>query len=203
MNTVIYCPEVKENLKTIDLHSKLGLAPSTKIVLNQGRLNNGRGLDLLIRSFPLVDNECVLFILGNGPLKDHLIKLTKDLKLENRVFFEKAVPFVDLPSYTSAAFCGINLLENFNLSKSLAAPNKLFEYIHSSIPVIASYSFENNNVFNKFKIGIQTNNNIDEISSSINELIALDTHPFKENCREAALIYSWNQQERILLNVIQ
>jgi hypothetical protein len=54
-------------------------------------------------------------------------------------------------SFSSGADIGINLLEDYNLSKKLASPNKLFEYIHSEMPVICSDTIENRKVFNKYK----------------------------------------------------
>ena len=56
------------------------------------------------------------------------------------------------PDYTKGADFGINLLENINLSKKFASPNKLFEYIHCNIPIICSNTYENKRVIEKFNV---------------------------------------------------
>lgn len=81
-----------------------------------------------------------------------------------------------LSACTKGADLGINLLESINLSKKFASPNKLFEYIHAELPVICSYSPENNLVLEKYKIGIQCHNEIESIVDAIHKLINIDEH---------------------------
>lgn len=75
--------EDKNNLK-----EKYGL--KEKVVLHCGRLSHEKNVDLLIKSFQLLTKNhpnVSLLIIGDGPAKDSLIKLTKKLKLEKQVVF--------------------------------------------------------------------------------------------------------------------
>jgi len=57
-----------------------------QVIIYQGALNVGRGLDLAIRSMNYIDSA-ILRIIGDGNLRDELINLTAQLGLNNKVEF--------------------------------------------------------------------------------------------------------------------
>jgi glycosyltransferase involved in cell wall biosynthesis len=191
---------VKESMNYRELFS---WALDSRIVIYQGQLNEGRGLKILIDSFKELSETYKLIILGNGPLKPFLIDKVNQLNLNNRIRFIDTVPLCDLPSYTLGADIGVNLLESFNLSKKLASPNKLFEYIHAGIPVVASNSPENLKVFKKYSIGQMTNNFSNEIAFTIQSINNLDKESLKTELLEAKKFYTWENQEVLLLSSIK
>lgn len=196
-------PDKPININPVNLAQLCKFNSNNFILIYQGVLNHGRGLNLLIESMQFVNENIKLIILGDGILENSLKKLVTDLKLNEKIRFLEKVDSKVLLNYTAGANCGINLLEPFNLSKEFAAPNKLFEYINAGIPVIASYSFENDLVFKQFQIGLQTKNNPHSISEIINQISITDTSIFKQNCILASEIYNWSSQEKILLSIFQ
>ena len=60
-----------------------------KVIIAVGRLSHEKGLDILIKAFELVRKElnCKLLILGEGPQKTALLKLSKELSLEKDIHF--------------------------------------------------------------------------------------------------------------------
>ena len=62
---------------------------SGPIALFVGRLVSYKGADVLLRALERVDVAAV--IVGDGPLRGELERLSRDLKLESRVFFLGAV----------------------------------------------------------------------------------------------------------------
>lgn len=58
-----------------------------KTILYVGRLEEYKGLQYVIQAEPLLDAGMRLQIVGNGPYKEHLIRLIKELGLEDRVDF--------------------------------------------------------------------------------------------------------------------
>lgn len=61
-----------------------------KVILHFGRLSYEKNVDLLIKSFHLLTKKhsnVGLFIIGDGPTKDKLIKLAKKLKIDEYVIF--------------------------------------------------------------------------------------------------------------------
>ena len=118
---IMNLPELKKSeqgTNSIDYRSKYKWDTESIILIYQGALNEGRGLRLLIELMQSIDNKFKLIVLGDGPLKQNL----KDLLAPSnqQVKFIDSVPIEQLLDYTRGADIGINLLEDFNLSKKLA-----------------------------------------------------------------------------------
>jgi glycosyltransferase involved in cell wall biosynthesis len=79
---------------------KLGLE-GEKIFLSLGRLGHEKNVDVVIRAFENLNAKLV--IVGRGPAKPKLEKLTKKLNLQNKVAFKGFVPEKLKPLYYSAA----------------------------------------------------------------------------------------------------
>lgn len=188
-------------VKAFNFHDFFGWDKDAIIVLYQGALNSGRGLELLIDTSSYLPKVFKIVILGSGVLKQKLKERVKRKDLENRIGFIEAVPLEALSSYTRNADVGINLLEAFNLSKKLASPNKLFEYIHAEIPVVASNTIENAKVFEKFNIGLLCENTPADVAKKIQDIVnTKDT--FTKDLSAAKAHYSWGNQERDFLSAI-
>jgi len=183
----------------IDYRQKYGWAENDRIFIYQGILNEGRGLKLLIKAFNMTSELHKLVIIGDGVLKSHLQKLVSKNNLNERVKFIDKVSLNVLPNYTKAADYGVNLLEDFNLSKKLASPNKLFEYIHAEIPIICSSTPENNKVLNDFYVGISTSNELTDIAKNVESISKINIDKF--NFKEAKKAYSWENQKSTLYQI--
>jgi glycosyltransferase involved in cell wall biosynthesis len=197
-------PSQNENQKNelvFDFRSHFNWSKETIVVLYQGALNHGRGLELLIDSFAIIEENYCLVILGNGLLKTRLKQKVHGLNLDMRVKFLDAVPLSQLSHYTKGADLGMNLLEPFNLSKKLASPNKLYEYIHAHIPVVASDTIENRKVYDKHQIGEICQNNLQDIGNKI-KLVASQIRMYQISLERAKQEYSWENQEDMLLKLI-
>lgn len=190
-----------KNGHTYDFRSHFSWPADTIVVLYQGGLNAGRGLELLIDSFSLLDSKFRLVILGEGILKSSLEAKVNDLNLIDIIGFYEFVPLQDLPRFTRAANIGVNLLEKFNLSKQLASPNKLFEYIHANIPVVASNTIENMKVLQRYKVGEACENKPREVADKI-ELISRDTNRYETDLNLAKTEYSWETHEENILRFV-
>jgi glycosyltransferase involved in cell wall biosynthesis len=139
-------------------------------------------------------------------LKKHLVEFVNDSKLNDTVFFHEPVPYANLIAHTIAADFGINLLEPFNLSKKFASPNKLFEYMQAEIPVLCSYSPENDLVFQNYSLGEQCEIDTESIKDAILKLSqksVAEIELYKKDSRNAKSKYCWGNQEKLLLKNIE
>ena len=171
---IMNLPFNNKTSKVHDFRNQFKWPENTQIILYQGSLTKGRGLELLLSSVQFLEKRCKLIILGDGPLKKDLCLMVNNNCLNERVKFINKVSIKELSAFTKGADIGINLLESINLSKKLASPNKLFEYIHAELPIICSYSPENDLVFEKYKVGIQCYNETNSIVDAIHKLINID-----------------------------
>jgi phosphatidylinositol alpha-1,6-mannosyltransferase len=81
---------------------RLGDCP---VVVCVSRLVERKGQDMLIRSLPVVRNtvpDATLLIVGDGPNRGALERLTDDLGLRDAVVFTGAKPWAELPPYFAA-----------------------------------------------------------------------------------------------------
>ncbi len=194
------CPVLTDDSDTVDLLQMLNLPHNAFIAIYQGVFNEGRGLFLLIDAMKFVNPNIVLVLVGYGPLEAQLKKHAGLNGVNSRVFFPGKVDPSMLLSYTRSANCGINLLEPINQSKALAAPNKIYQYIHAEIPIVASYSYENNRLFEKYNLGILTENSPEKIAKALNILSATDRSVFISDIRRAKQEYHWENQVSYLIN---
>lgn len=106
-----------------------------KIILYQGDLNEGRGLESMIQS--MIDiPQCQLHIVGDGYSRKKLEDLVTQLGLEDSVIFLGYILPNELKEYTDRAWLGLNLLENKGLNHYYSLANKFFDTIQAGVPVL-------------------------------------------------------------------
>lgn len=118
-------------------HERLGLAPTTRVVLYQGGFTRDRGIEQLIEAIRSVD-EAVLVLLGYGPLQAELERLAADPATGGRVRLLPAVPPTELLDWVAAADVVAMPIQPSTLNHRLTTPNKLFEAMAVGVPVVAS-----------------------------------------------------------------
>ncbi|MBP6091788.1 MAG: glycosyltransferase [Crocinitomicaceae bacterium] len=197
-----YPSQINTEITPYPFRDKFNWAASDLIFLYQGILNAGRGLPVLIELFSKLSKRYKLVILGNGGLEKQLKKAAAQKQATNIVFFD-LVPLNELPSYTAGADVGFNLLEPLNLSKQMASPNKLFEYIQAGIAVIGSDTIENKKVISATNIGLVSATSVTQLEATIDLLTSEKLNEFKRNCRKISSDYSWENQEETLITTIQ
>lgn len=194
---------ISEELNKIDLHKELNLSPQEKILLYQGGIQVGRGLEKLIEAIPLF-KEGTLVLVGDGNQKEELIQLVKQKQLENRVKFIPKVPLEDLPKYTKNAYLGFQVLNNVCFNHWSASSNKLFEYMMAEVPVIACSFPEIKKVVIENEIGICVDSHSPEdIARGVNDLLLNENkrNKMSENCVQAQNKYNWEKEEEILISL--
>ncbi|RXJ01671.1 glycosyltransferase [Anaerobacillus alkaliphilus] len=192
-------------VKKAFLHQILGLPKEEKILLYQGGIQTGRGLDKLIMAARLFREGTLVFI-GDGRIKPELIKLVREMNLEKKVKFLPKVPLEDLPSYTQNAYLGFQVLNNVCFNHFSASSNKLFEYMMSGVPVVACSFPEIKHVVEGEKIGlcIDSHNHL-EIARAVNILLERTYihEEMKRNCLSVRTKYNWEAEQIQFLNVYQ
>jgi glycosyltransferase involved in cell wall biosynthesis len=153
IGVVLNTPVMSDLRPSARIRSELGLAPADRIVLYQGSMNPGRGLQELVASAQHLPDGVRVVMLGPGMLEASLRNAAQDGGLEGRVFFLAAVPQPELHEWTSSADLGVLILEPINLSKRLALANKIFEYMAAGIPILATDLPENRRIIERCDCG--------------------------------------------------
>ncbi|WP_307599673.1 glycosyltransferase [Priestia megaterium] len=195
----------KRDQETIDLHERLGLPENEKILLYQGGIQTGRGLEKLVQAAPLFKEGTLVFI-GDGRIKPELERMVAEMKLEDKVKFIPKVPLQDLPKYTKNAYLGFQVLNNVCFNHYSASSNKLFEYIMSDAPVVACDFPEIKKVVEGEHIGLCVDSHdYEEIASAVNQLLRdpVLRATMSNNCKTAKFKYNWENEQLQFLKVYQ
>ncbi len=171
-----------------------------KIILYQGAVNVGRGLEQLIDAMQFVKNA-VLLIIGDGDIKNELeLRVVKN-KQEEQIIFTGKISFNELFAYTKQAHIGISIEEPIGLNYYYSLPNKLFDYIRAELPVLVSRLPETERIVNQYRVGMFIeNHNPKHIAYKINTMLnsAEDYKTWKNNLKKAASEFCWENEENIL-----
>ena len=90
----------------------------------------------------------------NSKLKKRVL----ELKLENSIIFKGRMPYHEMMQYTQHAKLGITIDKDTNTNYKYSLPNKLFDFIHAGIPILASKIIEVEKIIKKYEIGLFINN---------------------------------------------
>lgn len=193
-------PRYVASQKSRLLHQALGIPEACPVVLYQGGLQSGRGLEKLVRCTSRLKNAHVVLI-GGGRLTQPLIDLRDSLGLQDRVHFIPTVALSELPKYTAAADIAVQPIENTCFNHFSTDSNKLFEYIIAGVPSVATNFPEIRKIVNQYGIGLlATEGNEDDLVNCLNRLIEDPELRAKlaENSMIAAKDLCWESQENLL-----
>ncbi|MBN8695922.1 MAG: glycosyltransferase [Bacteroidetes bacterium] len=183
---------------------ELGIPQNKKIIVLQGAgINIDRGAEEAVEAMQYV-NDAVLMIVGSGDVITLLHQMVEKLNLSDKAIFVGKVPFEKLLQYTHHADLGLTLDKDTNINYRYSLPNKLFDYIHAGVPVLASGLVEIKNIIDQYKVGdcIQSHDPkhiADKINSILNNENQLQD--WKKNCKIAAENLNWEKEEKLLTQV--
>jgi glycosyltransferase involved in cell wall biosynthesis len=176
-----------------------------KIVLYQGALNLGRGIEAAIRSMHYIDGA-ELWLAGDGDITAQLKQLVAELQLEAKVKFLGRLPISKLSEITRQADLGISLEEDLGLNYRFALPNKLFDYIQAGVPVLVSNLPEMKRIVEHYQIGAiaETHQRKDLAETIKRTLFNQEKNAvWKKNLKLAAKELCWENEEEILRKVYE
>ena len=174
-----------------------------KMLLYQGAVNVGRGLEWVIPAMRWLD-DCVLVICGNGDLLDEMKALAVREGVAERVVFTGRIPAGELDAYTVQADAGLVLLDNLGLSYYYSLPNRIFDFMKFGVPVLATDFPEIRRVVDACKSGLLTStHDPQEVARLIREMLSeWGTPAVKERIRAQAARFDWRNEAKIVLATV-
>ena len=173
------------------------------IVLYQGALNEGRGLETVISAMQLIDNV-QLWLAGEGDLSIELRQLAVQLGVQYKVCFLGFVRPEELKKLTAQAWVGLNLLENRGLSYYYSLANKFFDYVQAEVPVLTMNFPEYRDLNASHEVALLLN----ELSPDVVAAAILRLREEKglyeklqNGCAHAREVWTWEEDEKALLEV--
>lgn len=175
------------------------------LILYQGAVNKGRGVEIAIKAVAAMDNSRLL-IVGEGDLYHELKNLVHQKNWGDKIEFMGKVPFEQLHSITKQADIGLSIEDLSNPSYKWALPNKFFDYLVAGVPVIITPHFETKKIVEQFNVGrILNDRTPDKLAQLIEELLKeLKTSgEIKENCKRASEEFNWEKEQEKLKKIFR
>jgi glycosyltransferase involved in cell wall biosynthesis len=135
-----------------------------------------------------------------------LKKIVSENNLKENVWFIAKQPIETLRKYTAASSIGVTLDKDNNINYKFSLPNKIFDYIHAGIPVLASDLPEISKIINEYKIGkICPDHNPKTIANCIDEMIKSEEKmkEWEANTTIAAKDFNWDKEKEKLLAIFK
>ena len=190
---------VSNNIKP----AKINIPTDRPIILYQGAVNQGRGIEEAILAMHKIDSA-LLVVVGGGDLLEKMKELIDNEKLNDRVTLTGKLPFDQLPSITRLATIGLSIEKDLGLNYRFALPNKLFDYIHCNVPVLVNDLPEMAKIVDEFKVGQKLEmHSSEQIALQINDMLRSKERlmEWKQNCKNAANELFWEKEDRIIRNI--
>jgi glycosyltransferase involved in cell wall biosynthesis len=188
----------------IELRKELNLPLDKKIVMYVGHLYGWKGIDTIVESAKLMrEDDSVVFTLIGGTNEDiaKYKKIFKDKRLNNILLLGRKKK-KDIPKYLKSA--DILLLPNSPISTEsieYTSPIKMFEYMASGVPIIASDLPSIREVLNKDNSILVKADSASEMIGAIEYLLNNDVkrRGIEGKSLEDVRMYSWvNRVNKIL-----
>ena len=198
-------PETRP-LINIKNRKDLNLPEHKKIIILQGSgINIQRGSEEAVEAMKYIDNACLL-IVGDGDVLPLLKKYVAENLMEDKVIFIPKQSPENLIHYTANANLGLTLDKDTNINYRFSLPNKLFDYIHAGIPVLASPLVEIEKIITEFNIGCCIeSHNPKHIAEKMQFMLADSPvrDDWKKNLTFAAKQLNWKEEQKKLIAVLQ
>ena len=132
------------NLK--EYRSPLTFSKDNFNILYTGSHSQGDALDVLIETAELLSEEKIVFhLVGEGVIKEELKKIVEKNNINNVKFYERVKKY-EIPSLLKESDAVVMLLRDIPLYKYGMSPNKMYEYLASTKPIIFSGNVANDMV---------------------------------------------------------
>jgi len=183
---------------------ELSLPTDRKIIILQGAgINVQRGSEELVKALNYLDEAYLLLIIGSGDVIGQLKEDVRNNQLQNKVKFIDKMPATELRQYTINADLGVTIDKDSNMNYHFSLPNKVFDYMHAGIPVLASRLPEIERLVSNYQIGTFIENHDPEhIAKQIREFLNSENYIYcKNNTQRAAAENNWNTEKQKLIDL--
>ena len=178
--------------------------PNPKIILYQGVLNRGRGIEAAILAMHQIEGAR-LWLVGMGDLEAELKALTQKEGLTHKVVFKGHVRPEQLAEMTRQSWLGINLLEGDSLNYFYSLANKFFDYMMAGVPSLNMNFPEYRRILSEHPMGLLLSElTPDAVAAQVNYLMQNEAD-YQKMVKAAAVareVFNWEVEKKKLEGVL-
>jgi glycosyltransferase involved in cell wall biosynthesis len=185
------------------------LLPKEKFfLLFQGAgINPERGVEELVTAMRYLDpGRFHLVIIGGGESWEQIQKMVAEERLADRITLIPKIPFEQLRSVTRRAQLGLSLDKPNNINHIYGLPNKIFDYLHSGVPVLVSRLVELEKIVDAYQVGDFIDSHdpahiARKIEAISNDRARLES--WKNNTEKVRQELCWENEGRVVVNIFE
>lgn len=183
---------------------ELGIPENVSLLIMQGAgLNVDRGVEEAISMMHHLENT-VLLIVGDGDIIAAMKQRVIHESLSEKVLFFGKRPYAELMQFTWHADLGLSLDQPTNPNYLYSLPNKVFDYMHTTTPIVCSDVVEVAALVRKYDIGLVLQNyDPVDMAKQIRELLtdSARMEQLRAHCKEAAVYENWETETAVLKRI--
>jgi glycosyltransferase involved in cell wall biosynthesis len=176
------------------------------IMVYPGTMTHHQGVDIAVRAFALIADQCPeaeFHLYGGGDQVDYLRTLIAELKLQERVFLKGGRKLQEIAVIMENSDLGVVPKRNDGFGNE-AFSTKIFEFMVEDVPVIVSSTAIDRYYFNDCVVKFFEGNNEKKLTEAMLQLIR---HPEQRqelvrNAREFIKDYTWEKNKGIYLDLV-
>jgi glycosyltransferase involved in cell wall biosynthesis len=176
------------------------------IMVYPGTMTHHQGVDIAVRAFALIADQCPeaeFHLYGGGDQVDYLRTLIAELKLQERVFLKGGRKLQEIAVIMENSDLGVVPKRNDGFGNE-AFSTKIFEFMVEDVPVIVSSTAIDRYYFNDCVVKFFEANNEKKLTEAMLQLIR---HPEQRqelvrNAREFIKDYTWEKNKGIYLDLV-
>jgi glycosyltransferase involved in cell wall biosynthesis len=179
-------------------------AHTSRVLLYQGALNDGRGIEEVMEALPMLPAEVEFWLAGEGDLSAALRRRATKLGLGERVRFFGWVHPDQLKTLTPQAWLGLNLLKAKGLSYQLSLANKFFDYTQAGVPTLTMAFEEYLRLQAEYPVAVLLADlSPAEVAAAVRHLLDAPTAyaAHVAACAAAREEWTWEREAAVLLEV--
>lgn len=183
------------------LRSDFSIPDDAIIFVYVGRLTKTRGIEEWLEAVSALDesDKTHFVIIGYGPLYDYCEEFALN---HNNIHLKDVMDQYEMVSYIQGADYGINTPSLTSQSRTLALPNKLFEYMSAGLKTIVSDHSFRAEFARKYGCGIVIEaGDVSCITKLLKQPIAPVSQATRKEMMTLSQSFSWNSQEGVLARI--
>jgi len=186
-----------------EARSKLNFPKDKKIILYTGHLYDWKGAQVLAEAAKFLPDNYQIYFVG-GTAKD--ITNFRNTYQDKNINIVGHRPYQEIPLWLKAA--DVLVIPNsgrFEISRSYTSPMKLFEYLASQTPIIASDLPSLREILDESSCLFFQPDNSKDLAEKIKNLIAdkEKQHLISKNAFIKVQVYDWQNRARSIINFIK
>lgn len=176
----------------------------SNIILYQGVLNQGRGLEEMILAMQWIQ-DARLVIAGEGDLSQQLRAIAAVSPVKDQITFMGWLTPGALSKLTRQALLGVNLLDGSSLNYYYSLANKFFDYMHAGVPSLNMDFPEYHRMIEQYDTGYLLDKLTPEsLAATINIILndPAELERKKAHCYQAAEVLNWENEAVKIKNLL-